>query len=120
MRCGGRRRASAPPGFGSPTQASRILQALDPYRFPASLPNEPSMMLPGIRRYALATLGFGLGAARLPAHSAPIRDLPKAGKEIDDPFSLIVAAKEYRPGQLLVSDGVEGQVSLVDFAKRSE
>src|ERR1041385_422758 len=74
-------------------------------------------MLSGFRRYALATLGFGLGATRPPAQSEPIRDLPKAAKEIDDPFSLIVAAKEYRPGQLLVSDGVEGQVSLVDFAK---
>jgi len=74
-------------------------------------------MLPRIRRYALVMLGFGLSATRLPAQSAPIRDLPKAVKEIDDPFSLIVAAKEYRPGQLLVSDGVEGQVSLVDFAK---
>ena len=71
-----------------------------------------------IRSYVLAALGLGLSATSLPAQSgAPIRDLPKAVKEIDDPFSLIVAAKEYRPGQLLVSDGVEGQVSLVDFGK---
>jgi hypothetical protein len=68
----------------------------------------------------LAALGFGLCSppvTRLTAQAVPVRDLPKLTKEIDDPFSLIVAAREYRPGQLLVSDGLEGQVSLVDFAR---
>ena len=74
-------------------------------------------MLLTMRRYFLA-VSFGLTATTLSAQAgAPIRDLPKPVKEIDDPFSLIVASKEYRPGQLLVSDGVEGQVSLVDFTK---
>ena len=69
------------------------------------------------RCYALAALSLGLTATALSAQAAPIRDLPKPSKEIDDPYSLIVAAREYRPGQLLVSDGVESEVSLVDFAK---
>jgi hypothetical protein len=71
-----------------------------------------------MRRYLPAVLSFGLTATTLSAQAgAPIRDLPKPAREIDDPFSLIVASKEFRPGQLLVSDGVEGQVSLVDFTK---
>ncbi|HEV8150709.1 MAG TPA: hypothetical protein VGP61_11040 [Gemmatimonadales bacterium] len=61
--------------------------------------------------------GVFLGVAPLVAQGMPLRDLPKPAKEIDDPFSLILTAREYRPGQLLVSDGVEAQVSLVDFAR---
>jgi len=72
-----------------------------------------------LRFRALAALcsACSVGAATLGAQSLPVRDLPRPAKEIDDPFSLILAAREFRPGQLLVSDGVEGQVSLVDFAK---
>jgi hypothetical protein len=66
---------------------------------------------------ALCFAVFSMRAMPLVAQGVPVRDLPKPTKEIDDPFSLIVAAREYRPGQLLVSDGVESQVSLVDFAR---
>ncbi len=57
-----------------------------------------------------------LGGNPLPAQDLPVRDLPRPSREFADPFSYIVAAREYRPGQLIVSDGVESQVSLVDFA----
>jgi hypothetical protein len=61
-----------------------------------------------------------LAVGALEAQNLPIRDLPKPVREIDDPFSLVLAAREIRPGQLLVSDGVEAQVSLVDFARGSK
>src|SRR5262245_3591825 len=60
------------------------------------------------------------GAPALSAQGLPIKDLPKPVKEISDPFSTIVAAKEMKPRQLIVSDGAEGQVSLVDFSKGSK
>jgi hypothetical protein len=69
-------------------------------------------------RWALALIGLATGA--LSAQDLPIRDLPKPIREIEDPFSLIISARELRPGQLLVSDGVETQVSLVDFARGSK
>jgi hypothetical protein len=69
------------------------------------------------RAVVLWSSGVFLGVAPLVAQGMPLRDLPKPAKEIDDPFSLILTAREYRPGQLLVSDGVEAQVSLVDFAR---
>jgi hypothetical protein len=65
----------------------------------------------------VALTALVLGGAPLSAQGVPIRDLPKPSREIGDPFSLILAAREYRPGQLLVSDGVEAEVALVDFAR---
>jgi hypothetical protein len=56
-----------------------------------------------------------LGTGSVAAQELPIRDLPAPVKEVDDPFSLIIAAREIRPGQVLVSDGVEAQVFLVGF-----
>ena len=53
----------------------------------------------------------------LESQTIPIRDLPAPAREIGDPFSYIIAAREHRPGQLLVSDAEEGQVSLVDFSR---
>ena len=70
------------------------------------------------RRLLRSTIaGLVLSGTSLLAQEVPIRDLPHPSKEIGDPFSLIVAAREYRPGELLVSDGVEAQVSLVDFSR---
>lgn len=69
-------------------------------------------------RFALAVVL--LGTATLSAQELPIRDLPKPVREIDDPYSLILSAKEFRPGQLLVSDGIETQLTLVDFARGSK
>lgn len=75
-------------------------------------------MSPTTRVRPLAALALGLClSGPLLAQEIPVRDLPKPGKEIDDPFSMVLAAREYRPGQLLVSDGAESQVTLVDFAK---
>lgn len=59
-------------------------------------------------------------AHSLAAQELPIRDLPKPVREIEDPFSLILSTRELRPGLLVVSDGEEGQVSLVDFARGSK
>jgi hypothetical protein len=75
------------------------------------------MVSPGLLRAGLYFLAVLTPVTPLTAQAVPVRDLPKPTKEIDDPFSLIVAAREYRPGQLVVSDGLEGQVSLVDFAQ---
>jgi len=46
-----------------------------------------------------------------------VRDLPKPSVEIDDPFSLVSGAIEFKPGQVLAIDGTEGSLLLVDFAK---
>lgn len=51
------------------------------------------------------------------AQSVPVRDLPKASREIEDPFSLISGAIEIKPGQVLAIDGTEGALLHVDFAK---
>lgn len=56
--------------------------------------------------------GLFRGPAPMAAQGIPIRDLRRSSRETADPFSLIVAAREYRPGQLLVSDGVEAEVAL--------
>jgi hypothetical protein len=69
-----------------------------------------------IASLALASAGNSPAAAQ----TLPVRDLPKPTREIDDPFSLILASREIRPGVLVVSDGMEEQVSIVDFAKGSK
>jgi hypothetical protein len=46
-----------------------------------------------------------------------VRDLPKPTREIEDPFSLVSAAMEIKPGQVLAIDGVELELVLVDFSK---
>ncbi len=54
----------------------------------------------------------GAQALQLP----PLRDLPRAAREIAAPFSAITSVMDLRSGKVAVSDGVEGQVALVDFA----
>lgn len=46
----------------------------------------------------------------------PLRDLPAAAKEIEEPFSLVAGATEIKPGKLVVYDGVEIELAVVDFA----
>ncbi len=76
---------------------------------------------PGFTRLSRSAIALLLlGFSPLVAQEIPIRDLPRPAAEIEDPFSLIIAAREYRPRQLLVSDAVEAQVSLVDFARGSK
>lgn len=66
---------------------------------------------------SVAALTF---AAPVFAQGAPIRDLPKPTREIEDPFSLISGVTEIKPNQVLAVDGTEGTVALVDFAKGSK
>jgi len=47
----------------------------------------------------------------------PLRDLPKPTREIDEPFSLVSGATEFKTGQVIVADGVEGLLAVVDFTK---
>ncbi len=68
----------------------------------------------------LSMLAELASATVLAAQGPPIRDLPKPSREISDPFSTIIAAREFKPGKLIVSDGAESQVSLVDFANGSK
>src|SRR5687768_2760529 len=51
------------------------------------------------------------------AQAAQLRDLPKPAREIDDPFSLVSGALEFKPNQVLVVDATEATLTLVDFAK---
>lgn len=66
-------------------------------------------------RSVCALLIGGAIAVNAAAQQVPLRDLPKPSKEIDDPFSLINAAREIRPGQVVVGDGIEQAVTLIDF-----
>ena len=58
-------------------------------------------------------------AAAAEAQAVPVRDLPKPAREIDEPFSLVTAISEIRPGVVAVYDGVDAELSTVDFARSS-
>ena len=66
-------------------------------------------------------LAFGLlgPAATAPAQEIPVRDLPRAAREIDEPFSLVSAVGEIKPGVIAVYDGVDAELSTVNFANGS-
>jgi hypothetical protein len=51
------------------------------------------------------------------AQGLPLKDLPRGGREIDEPFTLVSAAREWRGGQLLVADGTEAELAILDFTK---
>ncbi|HKS07082.1 MAG TPA: hypothetical protein VJR92_12295 [Gemmatimonadaceae bacterium] len=51
------------------------------------------------------------------AQQVPLRDLPKPSREIEDPFSMVQSGSEFRPGQLLVADGIDAEVTLIDFIR---
>ncbi|MGQ0643052.1 MAG: hypothetical protein ACT4P6_20085 [Gemmatimonadaceae bacterium] len=51
------------------------------------------------------------------AQQIALRDLPKPSQEIEDPFSSVTAAVEIKGGQVVVVDGLETQLFVVDFAK---
>lgn len=65
-------------------------------------------------------LGVSFISAPLFAQAVPVRDLPKPSREIEDPFSLVSGAIEIKPGQILAVDGIEMELSIVDFAKGSK
>ncbi len=50
----------------------------------------------------------------------PVRDLPAPAREIDDPFSMVSGAMELKPGQIVVVDGMEAQLTVVDFNSGSK
>jgi hypothetical protein len=50
------------------------------------------------------------------AQQAAVRDLPKASTELEEPFSLVSGAIEFKPGQVLVIDLTERTLSLANFA----
>ena len=59
-----------------------------------------------------------VAAAALPggAQQVPLKDLPKPSKEIDDPFTLVSGAIEFRGGKVIAVDAGEAQLTVVDFA----
>lgn len=65
---------------------------------------------------ALVSASLGIAPAMV---AQQVRDLPKPSKEIGDPLSMVINATEFRPGQLLVVDGQDMEVSLVDFTTGS-
>jgi hypothetical protein len=60
-------------------------------------------------------LAIGLASAPALAQSVPLRDLPKPDKEIDDPFSFVSGILEWRDGKVIVVDGIETTVAVVNF-----
>jgi hypothetical protein len=72
-----------------------------------------------ISRIARA-IALGALFVAAPAFAQTLRDLPKPSREIEDPFSLVAAAIELRPGVVLAVDGTELELMLVDFAKGSK
>jgi hypothetical protein len=62
-------------------------------------------------------LAFGLvGPAPTALAQVAVRDLPRPVREIDEPFSLVSAMSEIKPGLIAVYDGVDAELSTVDFA----
>lgn len=46
----------------------------------------------------------------------PFRDFPRPTAELEDPYSLIAALREFGRGKLVVADGVDGELTVVDIA----
>lgn len=67
-----------------------------------------------LRRCA-AVAFVAIAPAVAAAQSIPLRDLPKPAKELDDPFSSVLSAAEFKKGQLVVVDGIETAVTLLNF-----
>ncbi|MGH7696964.1 MAG: 6-bladed beta-propeller [Gemmatimonadaceae bacterium] len=70
-----------------------------------------------VRCVSALTIVSALASASSGGQQLQVRELPKPTREIDDPFSLVGAAIEIRGGQLIVTDGAEQQLFVVDFAK---
>ncbi len=77
-------------------------------------------MFSSTARVALATVASALfNCATAFAQSVSVRDLPKATRDIAEPFSQISIALEIKPAKVLVVDGIEAIVKLVDFTTGS-
>ena len=70
-----------------------------------------------IRLNSLLLLATALFAAPAGSQQIALRDLPKPTREIDEPFSFVTGAIEFKGGQLIVADGAEGTLAVVDFAR---
>jgi hypothetical protein len=68
---------------------------------------------------ALATIVLATFALPSPAlaQQVLVRDLPAPTREFEDPFSKIGGGLELHPGQVVVMDAKEMQITLVDFVK---
>lgn len=73
-------------------------------------------MPPALRAARFSALAAVLIALPVVAQQPAVRDLPTATREIDDPFSSVASALVVKPGQVLVVDGTELEVSLVNFS----
>lgn len=72
-------------------------------------------MLHRLGRFVPLAFVCTLGTA-VQAQQVPLRDLPAAATEIEEPFSQVASAIEIKPGTLVVYDGVEIELAVVDFA----
>ena len=72
-------------------------------------------------RLLRATLALAAGVAvftpPVSAQQVPVRDLPKPAREIEDPFSLVSGAMEFKPGRILLFDAVDGEL-VIELADR--
>jgi hypothetical protein len=73
-----------------------------------------------LRRFVVAIV-FVIAAIVTPARAqqVPVRDLPKPAQELEDPFTLITGAVELQDGKIVVVDGGEAVLAVIDFAKGS-
>jgi hypothetical protein len=81
--------------------------------FPIPELTVPATVLRFTRAVGLALM---LLASPLIAQQVTVRDLPRPSSELEDPFSLVSGAIEFRPGQVLIIDGTELELSLSNFA----
>ncbi len=64
----------------------------------------------------LAVAALATAVAPLAAQAPPLRDLPAPTREIEDPFSVVAAVSEAAGGRVVVVDGLDGELSVVNFA----
>lgn len=70
-----------------------------------------------VRRLLLSALVLVSPFAAAGSQAVALKDLPKPSHEIEDPFSSVTAAVDGKGGQVIVVDGLETQLFVVDFAK---
>ncbi len=74
------------------------------------------MIGPRVARSILAFACIASASTLAAQQGPPVRDLPKATKEIEDPYSLIAGVREAARGVVVVVDGGDGELSTVNFA----
>lgn len=76
-----------------------------------------------VRRLPACTAAAGLVAVlsplTAPAQSLPITRLERPDAEFPDPFTVVSGVRELSDGRVIVSDGQERKLLLVDFSARS-